>query len=919
MLHAVFSLRRVLICVCLGLLLGVGAPATAQHTADQNGDFSVSLSELLRVIQFFNSDGFHCDEAGEDGFAPGPGDESCSPHDTDYNPQDWDASLSELLRLIQFYNVGEYHCDASGEDGYNTGPGAQDCASEGEGEGEGAPVINVVVDPLLEPDFPSMPALDGVGEDRPVAAFQDDFGNKANFIANELVLSTDDTDALDDFLTRWGGTILMTLDPTRGGLPIDPQYLVRINTALADTADLIDDLHAILPDQDGDHTISSMQGMELLSAAASEVVDGLGVGVNWIGQGDTIATRFTAEGPDGPDNYNSAGAGYSNNSFDWNFLDAGSTQDIGVTEAWWLLDQVDRLQNKVKIGILDGGFYETDDLPASYVAISNIPFVSAMGTANPGGCGGGDCSAHGTNVAGAAFGVVGNSFGSAGPAGPVAEPVLVLTFYDYFTSMFAVGEAMFLGSRIINMSYSADVPAIVSWTVLPFEIVTAGAAATGHLLFASAGNSGEDVDDERCFIGCWEKAWHTPCENAGVVCVGGLERDSQNKADGSNFGAEQVDIYAPYRVMVGPDNGSSGSDAQSISGTSFSSPYTAGVAALIWAANPSLNSGQVLNILYDNAHTSPDSDVNRYVNAYAAVEDALGTVINIQSPTGGTSVSGGTNVNFKAFVAEGGRGVPTVSWTSNLDGVLGSGLNIFVNDLSPGSHTVTARALFPDSFLATDTVTIGINNDPPTVTITSPSNGANFFQGQTISLTGTSFDPNESPSFDLSDAQVSWYVDDVFLGNGHTQSIPSGSLGLGAHTIRFDGTDGSLTDSESVSITINENPPDLPPNVVNITAPTNGAFYNVDAEDGNGYYKQVTLTGNASDPEDGTLTGTSLVWTTRIDGGAAEVLGTGTSLSVRLYAPNCFGNSHQITLTAIDSATNESTASVTVTTSLLCK
>jgi len=94
------------------------------HTADQNGDNRINLSELLRVIQLYNSGGYHCDAAGEDGYAPGPGDQTCAPHGSDYNPQDWLIGLSELLRIIQFYNSGGYHyCpeDAT-EDGFCTGP-----------------------------------------------------------------------------------------------------------------------------------------------------------------------------------------------------------------------------------------------------------------------------------------------------------------------------------------------------------------------------------------------------------------------------------------------------------------------------------------------------------------------------------------------------------------------------------------------------------------------------------------------------------------------------------------------------------------------------------------------------------------------------------------------------------------------------
>ena len=78
----------------------------------------MSLSELLRVIQFYNAGGYHCDASGEDGYAPGPGDTACTPHATDYNPQDWTLSLSEVLRAIQFYNAGAYATCPGTEDGF---------------------------------------------------------------------------------------------------------------------------------------------------------------------------------------------------------------------------------------------------------------------------------------------------------------------------------------------------------------------------------------------------------------------------------------------------------------------------------------------------------------------------------------------------------------------------------------------------------------------------------------------------------------------------------------------------------------------------------------------------------------------------------------------------------------------------------
>jgi len=104
---------------------GDGEFVLFSHSADQNGDGLMSLSELLRVIQFFNLGGYFCQPGTEDGYAPGPsGDDSCTPHSSDYNPQNWRISLSELLRLVQFFNLGGYYAcpDQNTEDGFCPGP-----------------------------------------------------------------------------------------------------------------------------------------------------------------------------------------------------------------------------------------------------------------------------------------------------------------------------------------------------------------------------------------------------------------------------------------------------------------------------------------------------------------------------------------------------------------------------------------------------------------------------------------------------------------------------------------------------------------------------------------------------------------------------------------------------------------------------
>jgi hypothetical protein len=94
-------------------------------SADTNGDFLIALEELLRLIQLFNAGQYACAEnagASEDGYLPRAqqgGDPACLLHsiDGDGNNQ---ITLSELLRGIQFYNLGGYtYCqEQSPEDGF---------------------------------------------------------------------------------------------------------------------------------------------------------------------------------------------------------------------------------------------------------------------------------------------------------------------------------------------------------------------------------------------------------------------------------------------------------------------------------------------------------------------------------------------------------------------------------------------------------------------------------------------------------------------------------------------------------------------------------------------------------------------------------------------------------------------------------
>ncbi|MFM1920892.1 MAG: hypothetical protein RLZZ303_2526 [Candidatus Hydrogenedentota bacterium] len=97
----------------------------AIHTADTSSNNAFDLSELLRVVQLYNSpNGFSCG-SGEDGYQLGSGSKDCQPHGADFegNQPNWRLSLTELLRIVQLYNVGAYFaCPGSAsEDGYCPG------------------------------------------------------------------------------------------------------------------------------------------------------------------------------------------------------------------------------------------------------------------------------------------------------------------------------------------------------------------------------------------------------------------------------------------------------------------------------------------------------------------------------------------------------------------------------------------------------------------------------------------------------------------------------------------------------------------------------------------------------------------------------------------------------------------------------
>src|SRR5262249_14902237 len=121
------------------------------------------------------------------------------------------------------------------------------------------------------------------------------------------------------------------------------------------------------------------------------------------------------------------GRNYTNNAFNWPYMQSGGLQDIGVDEAWRALAETGKLSNRIRVMIVDSGFSTMtnrsgqSDLPSTPATFGQID------EAGPGTCGGNPCPWHGMAVFEAGFAALDNQFGVAGPGGPVADPVFIGT------------------------------------------------------------------------------------------------------------------------------------------------------------------------------------------------------------------------------------------------------------------------------------------------------------------------------------------------------------------------------------------------------------------------------------------------------------------------------------------------------------
>ncbi|MBV1911635.1 MAG: DUF5011 domain-containing protein [Kangiellaceae bacterium] len=304
--------------------------------------------------------------------------------------------------------------------------------------------------------------------------------------------------------------------------------------------------------------------------------------------------------------------------------------------------------------------------------------------------------------------------------------------------------------------------------------------------------------------------------------------------------------------------------------------------------------------------------------------------LTVTSPSNGASIPRGSqNVEFRAEVSDIDGETVTIVWTSDLDGEIGNTASFNRNDLSFGTHqiTVTIDDGFSEHEAVEETLQLTITNDAPSIDITQPSNGDSFCADELINFKSTVIDLNTVPGFTLPDESVSWHVTN--LSGDNFTSIGTGkdvdyAFVSGGFLVTARATDEEgLTDEQTIELSI-DGCSDNPPSVTIVDPATdsgtsdNQYVYNGFDDVRAQWYTDVSVTGSASDNEDGALSGVALVWSTDQTGIQDSILATGTNATVRLYSDSCFGVWHEVTLTATDSDANERSQTVRIYIWTLC-
>ena len=239
-----------------------------------------------------------------------------------------------------------------------------------------------------------------------------------------------------------------------------------------------------------------------------------------------------------------------------------------------------------------------------------------------------DTYGHGTHVAGIIGAKGNNNFGISGVAWDVDLVSLRTSTHEYHEISYvtlALDYAEWKGIDIVNMSLNWDHEYEENKlrSIIPNKYLTAfynAFSSFSGLIVCSAGNCGINIDEEIIYPG-------SISELDNLLVVGNIDQNNElvyvnpNDVNNSNYGLNNVDIYAPGHYIYSTTNdGAYGTK----NGTSQAAPFVTGVAALLKSLDSSLTPLEIKNTILNNCDTitinaQGEQQTVRKLNAYKAV------------------------------------------------------------------------------------------------------------------------------------------------------------------------------------------------------------------------------------------------------------------------------------------------------------
>ena len=211
---------------------------------------------------------------------------------------------------------------------------------------------------------------------------------------------------------------------------------------------------------------------------------------------------------------------------------------------------------------------------------------------------------HGTHVSGIIAAVRDNNKGIQG----IADNVRIMMVravpdgdeHDKDIAL-AIRYAVDNGAKVINMSFGKDFSPQKNWV----DDAVKYAESKNVLLVHAAGNDGKDIDSADNFPNATLRAMHDRAKNWITVGASGDPNAGGLTASFSNYGKEEVDVFAPgVKIYSSVPGGNTYANAQ---GTSMASPVVAGTAAFLLSYFPTLSAEQVKDVIEKSAQVPADS------------------------------------------------------------------------------------------------------------------------------------------------------------------------------------------------------------------------------------------------------------------------------------------------------------------------